>query len=46
MLTEFMEQLREIKEALEDRDFVSLSDILTYEAPHTSEQSIPFHETG
>jgi hypothetical protein len=32
----FAEQLRHIKEALENRDFVQLNDILTYEAPETT----------
>jgi len=32
----FAEQLRHIKEALENRDFVALNDILTYEAPETT----------
>jgi len=36
VLLEFANQLRQIKTALENRDFVTLSDILTYEAPQTS----------
>jgi hypothetical protein len=32
----FAEQLRHIKEAVENRDFVALNDILTYEAPGTT----------
>lgn len=36
LIQEFARQLREIKGALEDRDFVRLNDILTYEATHTS----------
>jgi hypothetical protein len=32
----FAEQLRQIKAALENRDFVQLNDILTYEAPETT----------
>lgn len=35
MLEAFAEQLRQIKTALENRDFVTLSDILTYELPRT-----------
>ena len=38
MLSEFTAQLRQIKMALELRDFVHLSDILTYEATQTSRQ--------
>jgi hypothetical protein len=33
---EFAGQLRHIKDALENRDFVQLNDILTYEAPETT----------
>lgn len=36
LIQEFARQLREIKAALEDRDFVRLNDILTYEATQTS----------
>ena len=36
VLGEFAEQLRQIKSALEQRDFVTLSDILSYEATQTS----------
>lgn len=36
LIQEFARQLREIKGALEDRDFVRLNDILTYEATQTS----------
>jgi hypothetical protein len=32
----FADQLRQIKGALENRDFVALNDILTYEAPETT----------
>ena len=35
-MTEFSEQLRQIKAALEDRDFVTLADILGFEATQTS----------
>lgn len=35
MLEAFAGQLRQIKTALENRDFVTLSDILTYELPQT-----------
>lgn len=38
LLDEFTAQLRQIKSSLEDRDFVTLSDTLTYEATHTSAQ--------
>lgn len=38
LIQEFAEQLRQIKGALEDRDFVRLNDILTYEATQTSAQ--------
>jgi hypothetical protein len=38
LLTSFSEQLRQIKNALENRDFVTLADILTYEANETSSQ--------
>lgn len=37
-LNGFGEQLRDIKTALENRDFVTLADILTYEANQTSAQ--------
>jgi hypothetical protein len=36
MVRDFAEQLRQIKAALENRDFVHLNDILTYEAPQTT----------
>lgn len=35
---EFRDQLKNIKLALEARDFVTLSDILTYETPQTTER--------
>ena len=38
LLTEFTEQLRRIKSALEQHDFVCLNDILTYESTQTSRQ--------
>ena len=38
LLTEFTAQLREIKRALEHRDFVGLNDILRYEATRTTGQ--------
>lgn len=38
LLTEFMQQLRTIRTSLENRDFVSLSDILLYETTETSAQ--------
>ncbi len=38
LLAEFTTQLRNIKLALENRDFVGLNDILRYEATRTSEQ--------
>ena len=38
LLDEFAAQLRQIKSALEDRDFVTLSDTLTYEATRSSAQ--------
>ena len=38
LLSDFTTQLREIKRALEHRDFVGLNDILRYEATRTSEQ--------
>lgn len=38
ILSQFTDQLRQIKTALEHRDFVTLSDILLYEANETSEQ--------
>jgi hypothetical protein len=37
-LTQFTEQLRAIKSALENRDFVSLSDTLAYEMNETTER--------
>lgn len=36
VLTDFAAQLREIRSAIERRDFVTLSDILSYEADQTS----------
>jgi len=36
MVREFADQLRQIKSALENRDFVQLNDILTYEAPQST----------
>jgi hypothetical protein len=36
MVGGFADQLRQIKSALEERDFVLLNDILTYEAPETT----------
>ena len=36
MVREFAEQLRQIKSALENRDFVLLNDILIYEAVETT----------
>ena len=38
LLAEFTAQLRDIKSALENRDFVHLNDILRYEATLTSQQ--------
>ena len=38
MVDEFATQLREIKATLESRDFVALSDILTYETTQTNER--------
>ncbi len=38
LLGEFTEQLRQIKSALENRDFVLLADILTYETTQTNTQ--------
>lgn len=38
VLVEFTGQLRQIKSALENRDFVTLGDILTYETTETSGQ--------
>lgn len=38
LLVDFTEQLRQIKSALMDRDFVTLGDILTYETTQTSTQ--------
>ena len=36
LMADFSEQLRQIKAALEDRDFVTLADILGFEATQTS----------
>ena len=38
LLLDFTEQLRQIKSALMDRDFVTLGDILTYETTQTTTQ--------
>jgi hypothetical protein len=38
VMNEFCGQLREIKQAMEDRDFVTLADVLTYEMTQTSRQ--------
>ena len=38
LLAEFTTQLRDIKRALEHRNFVGLNDILRYEATRTSAQ--------
>ncbi|MGC3957475.1 MAG: hypothetical protein QM813_05785 [Verrucomicrobiota bacterium] len=38
MLLQFAQQLRDIKTALENRDFVGLGDILNYEAPQSSKR--------
>ena len=38
VLNAFAEQLRQIRTALEQRDFVTLIDVLTYEATQTSER--------
>lgn len=38
LLAEFTAQLRDIKSALENRDFVGLNDILRYEATRTSDK--------
>jgi hypothetical protein len=38
LLVDFTEQLRQIKSALMDRDFVTLGDILTYETTQTTTQ--------
>ena len=35
LMADFTDQLRQIRAALEDRDFVTLSDILAYEATQT-----------
>ena len=37
VVTEFVTQLREVKQAMENRDFVTLADVLTYEMTQTSE---------
>jgi hypothetical protein len=34
----FIAQLREVKQAMEDRDFVTLADVLTYEMTQTTDQ--------
>jgi hypothetical protein len=36
VLGEFCGQLREVKQAMENRDFVTLADVLTYEMTQTS----------
>ena len=38
LMGDFSEQLRQIKGALEDRDFVTLADVLAYETTQTSTQ--------
>lgn len=38
LMTDFSDQLRQIRSALEDRDFVALADILAYETTQTSTQ--------
>jgi hypothetical protein len=38
LLSDFTAQLRDMKRALEDRDFVHLNDILSYEADRTTGQ--------
>ncbi len=38
LLTDFRDQLQQIKSALEDRDFVALADILAYETTQTTTQ--------
>ncbi len=38
MLDEFAQRLREVKEALENRDYVTLADILQYELQDTTER--------
>lgn len=38
LLSEFTHQLRQIKTAIENRDFITLSDILTYEANDANNQ--------
>ncbi len=38
LLEQFAQQLRSIRKALEDRDFVQLADILTYETTQTNTQ--------
>lgn len=38
VVTQFVGQLREVKQAMEDRDFVALADVLTYEMTQTSRQ--------
>jgi hypothetical protein len=38
VVAEFCGQLREVKQAMEDRDFVTLADVLTYEMTQTSTQ--------
>jgi hypothetical protein len=38
VLAEFADQLRQIKAALVERDFVSLSDVLLYETSQTNQR--------
>lgn len=38
LMSDFAEQLRQIRSAIEHRDFVTLSDILSYEADQTSDR--------
>jgi hypothetical protein len=38
VLGQFIGQLREVKQAMENRDFVTLADVLTYEMTETTEQ--------
>jgi hypothetical protein len=37
VMTDFAGQLREVKQAMEGRDFVTLADVLTYEMTETSQ---------
>jgi hypothetical protein len=38
LMSEFSDQLRSIKDALESRDYVALGDVLTYETPETTKK--------